>query len=169
MSTVQDDLWPDELRTTEVLSPKEILTGQTAALEAKTNGLLKASIDEKAAEDRRILRFVVSSPRVDQKLVLFEVHLYRDLEYPAAIIPPDLKLPNFLKREYYEPGMKDITNAIGASTFRTVLESEGQWVKNNQVADSPAEFKHRLQELFSSPAVKSLLISMLAKATQTAA
>ncbi len=163
MSTVTRSLWPTDIRTDDVRTPVEILTEQANLLEKQTNGLLTGEVIEHVLEDRRVIGFEVSAPRLPTTVRLFEVLQSLDLEYPVSIIPPKVDIPNYLMREVYHPSSNELLKAV-AGLSSHVLNAPGGWEKNEWVADSPTEFAEKLQRLLSSDGVKAIMFSLLSRA-----
>lgn len=158
MSSVMRDLWPDDIKSEEVISPEEILKHQASRLEARTNGLLIGHVVGHAGEDRVVIGFEVEAPRADTRVRLFEVQHRLEFEYPAAIVAPVARLPDFLKeREYRSPPLgSPVADLFGP----------GKWVKNPWVASSPTEFSEKVKELLAGGGVKGIVLSLLSRASQ---
>lgn len=149
-----NDLWPEDIQAEEVLSPMDILESQAALLADKTNGLLMGIVESHDGEDRRILAFEVLAQILDSKVRLFEVHLSKDFDYPAAFILPNLNLPDFLQKEKYVPS---------ASAAEVVRSLKGQWVENEWVATSPQEFSERTAQVLDHPSIKGRVLSLISR------
>lgn len=151
------DLWPDDIKSEDVISPEEILNHQASRLGERTGGLLAGHVVKHEVEDRVVLGFEVESARAGNRVRLFEVQHRLDFEYPAAIVPPDERLPDFLRDCVYKSGDIDMAG-------RTL--QVGQWVNNPWVASSPTKFSEKVAELLGTPAVKGVVLSLLARARQ---
>ncbi len=163
MPSIQRDLWPAEIRTTEVLSPDEILEFQAKELARRTNDLLQAKVVRFEGDDRVFLGFEVTATRLGVTHRLFEVWQRAGTEYPVTIHPPVDDIPNFLKRKYMDH--HDPHNYPDDDDERTgPYEVENEWV-----ADSPMEFTDKLERVLSSAVVKSTLFSLLAKSQRSPA
>lgn len=169
MTASTRSLWPEDLQTQDVRTPAEILSEQAQLLEQQTNGLLEGSIVEQVLEDRKVTAFEVSAPRIPETVRLFEVYQSLDLEYPVAIMPPNINIPDFLKREFYRPGPKEIMKVMSevATLSSNLWSRTGTWEKNDWVADSPSEFTKILEKLLSSGGVKAILYKLLARSNRT--
>ncbi len=159
MSSVIADLWPDDIKADDVISPEEILDHQARLLEQRTNGLLTADVVKHTAEDRVVIGFDVQSVRSGNRVRLFSAEHRVDFEYPIAMSPP-AELPAFLKAEVYEPGIGDMVTA--ASRFH------GRSVTNPWVASSPIEFQKKVQDMFAQSSVKAAVLSLLARSSRQA-
>jgi len=157
MSSVLRDLWPDDIKSEEVISPEEILKYQARLLEEKTNGLLAGDVVKHENEDRIVLGFEVVAVRADARARLFEVHHRREYEYPAAIIPPDEKLPEFLKERVYHPSVEEVSQAVER------MMGSGDWVENQWIASSPGEFSKKVETVLASAVVKAVVLSLLSR------
>ena len=157
MSSIQRDLWPDDIRSEEVLSPEEILKYQAEQLEKRTNGLLAGDVVKHENEDRIVLGFEVVAPRAQVRARLFEVQHRLEYGYPALIVPPDERLPDFLKAQVYRP-----SHSI-ADVMRSI--EPGKWVKNEWLASSPSEFSKTVETVLARPGVKAVVLSLLARST----
>jgi hypothetical protein len=157
MFSVIADLWPDDIKADDVISPEEILDHQARQLEQRTNGLLTADVVKHTAEDRVVIGFDVQSVRSGNRVRLFSAEHRVDFEYPIAMSPP-AELPAFLKEEVYVPGLGDLTTAMP--------RFQGRCVKNPWVASSPAEFQKKVQDMLAHSSVKSAVLSLLARASR---
>jgi len=154
MSSVIADLWPDDIKADDVISPEEILDHQARLLEQRTNGLLTADVVKHTAEDRVVIGFDVQSVRSGNRVRLFSAEHRVDFEYPIAMSPP-AELPAFLKAEVYEPGL-----AIGTAPVF------GRSVQNPWVASSPTEFSQKVRDMLATPTVKTAVLSLLARSSR---
>lgn len=171
MSTVIRDLWPEDIKYEDVISPEEILNYQAAQLEARTNGLLVGDIVKHVGEDRITLGFEVQARLTDKRVRLFGVQHREEYEYPVAIQPPNEELPDYLKERVYEQSFGDVIGSVARATKPILMATEiatapGKWVQNEWVASSPEQFTKKVEELLSRPAVKAIVISLLSHARQ---
>lgn len=157
MSDVMRDLWPEDIQAEVVISPEEILNFQAARLPERTGGRVTAHVVKRTDEDRVVIAFEVEARRAESRVRLFEVQHRLDFEYPAAIVPPDVPLPDFLKERVYRPGG---LGSIGEVT------RPGESVKNPWVASSPTEFSEKVEELLARPSVKGVVLSLLSRSNQ---
>jgi len=141
----------------DVVSPEEILAHQANRLDARTNGLLVGHVVKHIANDRVTLGFEVEATRVDSRIRLFEVQHRLEFEYPAAIIPPDDSLPEFLKDQVYRSGLGDRLPSM-----------TGKWVENQWVTSSPSEFTKKVETLLARPTAKAVVLSLLSRSTREA-
>jgi hypothetical protein len=173
MSTVKRDLWPEDIKADDVIAPSEILAFQADQLAERTNGLLSASIEAVESEDRIAIRFEIEVTRCGDRVRLFEVQHRLDYEYPVAIIPPnEERLPDFLQERTYKPtpgeALRSITrsHANAMAAVGSILGSTGTWVENKWIATSPTEFSEKVEKVLSLPAVKAVVLSLLARANR---
>lgn len=170
MSTVIRDLCPDDIKSADVVSPEAILDFQTRKLESRTNGLLAGDVSKQTLDDRIVLAFEVVALCTERRMRLFEVHHRQDFEYPAAIVPPDVSLPDFLKDKIYRPGPKDIMGAItSASSLGNFMDLPGECVENDWIASSPDEFCEKIKAVLARPAVKAIVFSLMSGGSGSAA
>ena len=165
MSSAMRDLWPEDIRSEEVLSPEEILEHQASRLEARTNGLLAGHLVKHVAEDRVVIGFEVEAPRAGSRVRLFEVQHRLDFEYPVSIVPPDDELPEFLRERVYQAGPGDLLRPLVGTSVAKALAAPGEWVENTWLAASPNEFVEKVETLLRRPAVKAIVLSLLSRVT----
>jgi hypothetical protein len=113
----------------------------------------------RTGEDRVVIGFEVEAPRAGSRVRLFEVQHRLEFEYPAAIVPPDVRLPDFLEERVYRPGEHDRAREDAARVG-------GQWVENEWVVSSPTEFSEKMEELLARPSVKGVVLSLLSRSNQ---
>lgn len=170
MSSISDDLWPDDVKSQEFLTPDEILTKQAGHLTERTGGLIagnvvREEVKSESEETKVVLRFEIASARVDKRIKLFEAAHRDGFEYPVSLTPPSDELPNYLKEKYYQPGMSEIMSIITQNQF-DLLKQKGCWIENDWVASSPIAFANKVQSILSMPSVKSAVMSLLAKSKE---
>lgn len=162
MSSILRDLWPDDIRSDEVLFPEEILKYQAKLLEERTNDLLAGDVVRHENEDRIVLGFEVVATHAAVRARLFEVQHRLENAYPALIVPPDEELPSFLNDRIYRPGRRGmISDAMEMAA--QVAGRPGEWVKNEWLATSPKEFSEKVEAVLSRPGVKAVVLSLLAR------
>jgi hypothetical protein len=158
MSNVIRDLWPDDIKSEETVSPQTILEYQAEQLAKRTNGMLSAHVVRSVAEDRVVLGFEVKSLIAGSRVRLFAAQHRLEFDYPVALIPPEDRLPQFLQPEVYEPGPQgypvDDDSGIGG------------WVENKWVAASPAEFTNKVEAVLAQPVAKAVVLSLLSRANR---
>ena len=172
MSAVLRDLWPDDIQSQDVVSPEEILNHQAQQLEARTNGVLIAHVEKVSSDDRIVLGFEVEAPRLASRIRLFSAQHRLEFEYPVQILPPDGKLPEYLREKLFRPGKISLGAALqgfraGQVGFATMFESEpGTWIENEWLATSPAQFTAKIEAVLNQPVVKAAVLSLLARANR---
>ena len=165
MSNVMRDLWPDDIKSEDVISPEEILKGQASCLEERTGGQLAGYVVRHEGEERVVIGFEVQSVRAGNRVRLFEVQHRLELEYPAAIVPPDASLPDFLKKRVYRASIGEMTKQA-SQTIRAITTRPGEWIENEWIASSPSEFVDRVAEVLGSASVKGIVLSLLSRTGQ---
>lgn len=167
MSSVMRDLWPEDIKSEEIISPEEILNHQASRLEARTNGLLVGHVVKHELEDRVVLGFEVEAPRADSRARLFEVQHRLELDYPAAIVPPDEELPDFLKTRVYHASLSEVTASLAEfADTKKLLTMPGEWIENEWVATSPTDFSEKVENLLAHPSVKAIVLSLLSRVSR---
>jgi hypothetical protein len=154
MATVMRDLWPEDIKCEDVISPEEILEHQANRLEHRTNGVLIAHVVRLTGDDRIVIGFEVEAPRAGSRVRLFEAQRRVNYDYPIAVVPPD-DLPGFLRERDYQSSL--------AEAIRSTFEDRGQWVENKWIASSPTEFSKMVEEVLAMPAVKAVVFSLLSR------
>ena len=179
MSAVLRDLWPADLVAEDVLGPEEILDEQAQLLTRRMNDLLQGKVVRTVTDDRVVLGFEVFAPRLDQTKRLFSVQHRLELEYPAVFVTPSEEIPRYLREQVLIPGRpetKSIRVPLGCkSTFEFSNEPEVVVIpatkprieENEWVAGTPNEFIEKLGKVLSSPTVKSVIVSLLAKSQRS--
>ena len=160
MSTIIRDLWPEDIKSEEVISPQAILEYQAKRLEARTNGRLAAHVVRSATKDRIVLGFEVESPLAGSRVRLFAAQHRLDFEYPVAVVPPDDSLPEYLQERFYRPSWQE------AHSPAYDEPPSGEWVENKWVASSPAEFSKMVENVLAQRAVKATVLSLLSRASR---
>jgi len=166
MSSAMRDLWPDDIKSEDVISPEEILKHQARRLEERTGALLVGHVVRREGDDRVVIGFEAEAPRADSRVRLFEVHHRLQFEYPASILPPDEDLPDFLRDRVYRPTMSEAMTAVGRIGSSVLGAGSGEWVENEWVASSPREFSEKVENVLRRPAVKGIVLSLLSRANQ---
>ncbi len=174
MSAVLRDLWPDDIQSQDVVSPEEILNHQAQQLEARTNGLLTAHVVSIASNDRVVWGFEVEAPRIGSRIRLLGAQHRLEFEYPVQILPPDGKLPEYLREKIFQPGKRPLAafhalKDLQAATrgVSGLFESDpGTWIENEWLATSPAEFTEKVEAVLGQPMVKAAVLSLLARANR---
>lgn len=162
MSGTLRDLWPEDIRAEDSASPEEILDHQSQRLFERTNGLLIGEVVTMPTDDRVVLGFEISAPRIATRVRLFDVQHRGDQEYPAVILPPKDDLPQFLKQKYYVPSMREVYSG-GDDEFTT---DTGYWIENKWVASSAKEFSEKVHEVLALPSVKAAVMSLLSRVSR---
>jgi hypothetical protein len=153
VSTIRD-LWPEDIRSEEVLMPEEILQFQAESLGQRTGGLLSGHVTRLVAEDRIILGFEIEALTIPTRVGLFEVLHRIEFGYPATIILPDEELPDYLASRSDWP--------IRGSVQR----SEDVHERLSWVATSHVEFTAKIEKVLSLPVVKGIVISLISRANK---
>jgi hypothetical protein len=163
MTPLKRDLWPEDIKSDDAITPFELLEHQAELLERRTNGVLSGDVVRHETEDRIVLGFEVVADRINERQRLFEVQHRPEFEYPVAIVPPDDTLPDYLKSRRYVPSPREMVGVI-APAIGSVFAQKGDWVKNEWLATSPDEFVIKIETILQMPTVKAAVISLLSRA-----
>jgi hypothetical protein len=68
-----EDLWPENIAESNLVTPVSILKEQAALLGEKTQQLVKAEVDTQAAGDNFVHTFYIVAPTLSYRYQLFEV------------------------------------------------------------------------------------------------
>lgn len=158
--------WPGDITPENISAPNEVLYRAAEELEAQT-GTLKATLSERIADERVTVEFLITNVASGACLGLFETSYRAASPYPLAITPPKYELPDYLKRERFVPGFPGLGAMATLASFehmhRVLNEpTPGRTVTNDWVCATPAEFEEKLESLFETDEVKSLLVGLLA-------
>ncbi|MDA1014893.1 MAG: hypothetical protein O3A00_10635 [Planctomycetota bacterium] len=148
--------WPADINAQVILSPLEVL--QEAAEELKNQTNLDVSIPVEQLSDRTVLAFEVQNPKHGGVLNLFEVVHQPDAPYPAAIVPPNWDIPDFVKRARQLSPRPTAMAGVVESIKQSVLVNE--WV-----CSSPGQLQEKLKNLCAEDRIKVRLINLLAVKT----
>jgi hypothetical protein len=154
--------WPSNLEISDMASPIEIL--ETAAEEwcNRSDGQLLLKLKQGNSDEGHPMISVVAEyvPK-KRTATLFEVLHRSGAPYPVSIQPKGSDLPNFLKKSYLETGLGGASWAAVASQ---VFGTEGRRVKNDWVAETPLEFREKLQKVFNLGTTKSEIQNLVSGA-----
>jgi hypothetical protein len=151
------NFWPKGLELTDTESPRQILETAQREWNAESSGVLTLVFQETKSESGNEM-IIVHAKHVpsNRTVTLFSVIYRPNTPYPVTIQPKDDVLPNYLKKSYYIPGTLD--NLL---TGTGIVNPQGREVKNEWVADAPAEFRRKLEEVFNLGIVKSEILSLV--------
>ncbi len=96
----------------------------------------------------------------------FRLYIELDYPYPVIIQPKDGDLPIFLKKSYYKPGARSLTEMKGNIPLipaMRIAEKQGvvgKQVLNQWVSDTPSEVREKLVEVFNLGAIKSEVLNL---------
>jgi hypothetical protein len=177
MSTISDNLWPEDIKSQEFLKPQEILETQAKHLTKQTRGLVEGEVvrEEFAAKEgeeaRIVLKFEIFSSRAQKRMKLFEVSHQSETIYPVALEPPTDTLPEYLQERVYVEGRPGIADAairqIGHSHLAQFIGTPGRWVDREWIAGTPLKFVEKVKLILQMQTVKSAVMSLLAKSQTT--
>lgn len=145
--------WPSGISLSDTKSPEQILQAAKEEWETTSKGLLTLELQPAESQSGNAMMIVHAKDIPGNRTTtLFSVVHRKEEVYPVAIQPEKDDLPNFLKKTYYKPGIRDIS----------VAGMGGYEVQNKWVADTPAEFRTKLEEIFNDTNVKQAVFSLLA-------
>lgn len=153
METANRDLWPSDIKVTDVMTPEEILQEQADALDKRTQGLLRAAVKKVAMGDSVALGFDVEAPRAKRSVRLFTVRHRLDREYPAVVDSSE-ELPEIA------------TKSIGRRQFELPKDYSGDKLS---VPASPTEFTAAIERVLAKPEVKGIIFSLISQSQRTPA
>ncbi|MEQ9617086.1 MAG: hypothetical protein RLN60_03530 [Phycisphaerales bacterium] len=150
--------WPVGLELSDTQSPLEILHDAQAEWESNSSGVLALIIQEAESQSGYDMIVIhakhVSSNRTAS---LFSVVSRKGHPYPARLQPKGDELPNFFKKCYKTRNLSSLA-AIGDVMGHL---SEERWVNNKWVADTPSEFREKLEEVFNLGDIKSEILNLI--------
>ncbi len=159
MATVLQDLWPEDIKSAEVLTPEQILRVQGAYLRERTQGIVDGIVTRSVVEDRVIIDFDLASPQ--KRIRLLSAQHQLEFEYPASIMPPTFTLPNYLRESYYVEGPDHSIRGPAMA-----ITSLGRSVRNEWVCGTPEEFVEKVGKILGRAEVKSIVLSLIAGVTR---
>ena len=144
--------WPSDLEVKDTHSPMEILQEALRDWETNTDGLMTLVLQPTKSTygDEMIIVHAKYVPS-NRTASLFSVLHRPSNPYPVTILPRDDELPDYLKKTYRKPG-----------PFSRVVPIvvEGRTVTNDWVADTPLEFRAKLEKAFNLSVVKSEVLNL---------
>jgi hypothetical protein len=156
--------FPAGLDARDSSSPADILLEARTQWERESSGALTLDFTNDEIKEGLAVTFVRVIHLPSQRSAsLFEVGHRPDTPYPVAIQPDDDDLPKLLRKSYYEPGSPGLTNWNAMMAAATLAKTEGKTVKNDWVADTPAEFRAMLEKAFNLGYVKGIVVNLLAQ------
>jgi hypothetical protein len=149
--------WPQGLDLIDAKTPFEILCEAQTEWKSSSGGVLKLilQIAESQAGHHMI---VVHAEHVasNRTASLFSVISRKSHPYPARLQPKDEELPNFFKKSY-----KTQNFSAMASIPALMNQSKEEWRENEWVAETPSEFRIKLQDVFNLGNIKSIILNLL--------
>jgi hypothetical protein len=154
--------FPSGIDVRDISSPKELLDDAKREWVSKTVGEMTLDFDSNSADGMAITCVRAIHVQSRRSANLFCVGHRPESPYPATIEPEDDDLPNVLRKSYYQSGSPGF-NTFGAAAVAALSgATEGRFVKNDWVAETPAEFRQLLTKIFNSGYVKSVVYNLIA-------
>jgi hypothetical protein len=159
------DFWPSGLDMQDTASPEVILSTAGKEWSEESGGVVTLVIQgaESKGGDRLLIVHAKHVPS-DRTVKLFSVLHRPNAPYPARIYPDEDKVPDYLKKRYYDPGFSLGSMRAVASVLS---EREAREVTNEWVCDTPREFRSHLIEALNQGVVKSEVLGLIAGASST--
>lgn len=150
--------WPDGLELSDTQSPMEILRDAQSEWESSSGGVLALILQEAKSQSGYDM-IVVHAKHVasNRTASLFSVVCRKGHPYPARLQPKDDGLPNFFKKSYKTQNLSSLA-AMG-NVMRQL--NEERWVNNEWVADTPSEFREKLEKVFNLGNIKSEILNLI--------
>jgi hypothetical protein len=149
--------WPHGLELCDAQTPLEILRDAQTEWKSSSGGVLELIL-QKAESTAGYHIIVVHAEHVasNRTASLFSVVSRKTHPYPARLQPKDEELPNFFKKSY------KTRNFNALSSIPALLnQSKEEWIENEWVADTPSEFRVKLQDVFNLGNIKSIILNLL--------
>ena len=149
--------WPDGLELSDTDSPMEILRNAQDDWETSGGGVLALVLQETQSQSGYEM-IVVHAKHVtsNRTASLFSVLSRKDNPYPVRLQPKEDELPKLFRQSYK-------TTKSNPFAALTQLKEE-KWVTNEWVADTPGEFRIKLEEAFNLGNIKSEILNLISVA-----
>lgn len=149
--------WPEGLELSDTQSPVEILRDAQTEWESSSGGVLALILQEAESQSGYDM-IVIHAKHVpsNRTASLFSVVSRKGIAYPARLQPKDEQLPNFFKKSYKT---QTLSFPIAGSIIRQL--NEERCVNNEWVADTPGEFRDKLEDVFNLGNIKSAILNLI--------
>lgn len=150
--------WPDGLEVSDFQSPNEILIDAQSEWESNSGGVLTLILQKGESKSGYDMTFVHAKHVPGNRTAsLFSVVSRKGNPYPVRLQPKDDELPNFFKKSYRTQNLSHIASAVKLATEW----QEEKEVQNRWVADTPGEFREKLEEVFNLGSIKSEILNLV--------
>lgn len=150
------NFWPSGINLNDSSSPLQILQLADNDWKQQSKGLLALLIqDSESSSKSRVLTIHAKHVPSNRTATLFSVIHRPNAPYPVVIEPISDRLPDYLKKSVYKPGIEEI--ALGGSLGRF----QGRTETNEWVCDTPSEFRTKLEKVFNLGVTKASLVSLI--------
>lgn len=141
--------WPDGIELTDAQSPIEILHVAKSEWSTNSGGLLDLILQEAQSKSGNDM-VVVHAKHIPSSRTasLFSVVCRKGQPYPATLQPKEDDLPNIFKKS------RKVSRGL-------IAPSKEEMVSNPWVADTPIEFRKKLEEVFNLGIVKSEVFNLI--------
>lgn len=147
--------WPSDIDLSDTQSPREILQAAQEDWHTGSQGLMELILQDAQSQSGNPMIIVhakhIPSNRTSKLLSIVYRH---ENPYPLTIQPEDENLPRFLKKSYFQ---RSAANTLATAVNLGIVEGE---VLNQWVADTPAEFREKLEEAFNLGSIKSKILNL---------
>jgi len=149
------NFWPSDLDISDTQSPKEILKVAQQDWNTKSGGMMELVLQDTKSETGNFMIIAHAKHVASNRTVtLFSILHRLGKPYPVTIQQKHEKLPDVLKKSYYKSSS---LSAIG--DFARMKEPE--LILNEWVAETPAEFRTKLDKTFQLGTIKSSILNLM--------
>jgi hypothetical protein len=153
--------WPDGIELKDTQSPNKILKDAKAEWTANSDGLLELLLQEAESKSGHDMIIVHAKHMPSNRTAsLFSVVCRKGQPYPARLQPKDDEMPDFFKKSYKTKNLGAI-GAMGVAYQQFANVGDEKWVENHWVADTPTEFREKLEEVFNLGNIKSEILNLI--------
>ena len=158
-----NNFWPEDVSVDDTSSPYDILESAREEWEAETEGEMTLELQQGESKNGHKM-VIVHAKHVpsNRTATLLEIVHRQSEPYPVTIQPREEELPDILKRERYQPGLREIGVPADLSPL------EGRKIKNEWVSDTPSEFREKLSKALHLSAVKTAILGLACEASDAA-
>ncbi|MCB0063241.1 MAG: hypothetical protein KDE19_14060 [Caldilineaceae bacterium] len=147
--------WPSSIDLSKTQSPRQVLKIAQQDWHNDSGGVMELLLQDTVSQtgDTKIVVYAKHVPS-NRTTRLFAVVHQPNEPYPVTIELETRKLPNFLKKTYYQPSQTDIVAGLMGTKDKTI--------SNPWVSTTPNEFEKKLKEAINEDVVRSQIVNLLA-------